>query len=94
MSKPNCFKCRHKGNIPGNAHIKCDHPMVADNELFKVAALLRVGVRALGQKPDGDIFPPLNIKGNKYGIEKGWLVWPVDFDPVWLENCKGFKEDE
>lgn len=36
----------------------------------------------------------LNIKGNPHGIKSGWFLWPLDFDPVWLENCDGFEERE
>ncbi len=24
--KPNCYKCKHRGTLPGNAHSKCVHP--------------------------------------------------------------------
>lgn len=36
----------------------------------------------------------LRITGNPYGIRNGWFTWPVNFDPVWLENCNGFKNKE
>ena len=32
----------------------------------------------------------LNIKGNEYGIRMGWFMFPICFDPTWLENCDGF----
>lgn len=34
----------------------------------------------------------LNIKANQHGISRGWFMWPSNFDPVWLENCDGYKE--
>jgi len=34
-----------------------------------------------------------NVTGNKCGIEKGWFMWPLNFDPVWLEECDGFSDD-
>jgi hypothetical protein len=33
----------------------------------------------------------LNIKANAIGVRGGWFMWPVNFDPVWLENCDGFE---
>ena len=30
MNKPNCYDCKHKSEIPGDAHIKCDHPTPKD----------------------------------------------------------------
>lgn len=32
----------------------------------------------------------LQIRANFHGIRNGWFVWPVNFDPVWLESCEGF----
>lgn len=34
------------------------------------------------------------VKGNQHGIKNGWFFWPIDFDPIWLESCTGFKEKE
>lgn len=33
----------------------------------------------------------LHIRAAELGVRKGWFVWPVNFDPVWLENCDGFE---
>lgn len=49
--KPDCYKCKYRGNLPGDAHSCCKHPN---------------------------------------GIKNGWFFWPLNFDPVWLENCDGF----
>lgn len=37
--------------------------------------------------------PSSKVKGDKHGIEKGWFMWPVNFDPAWLEACTGFSND-
>jgi len=34
----------------------------------------------------------LNISANRHGIEHGWCLWPLNFDPVWLETCDGFEK--
>jgi hypothetical protein len=36
----------------------------------------------------------LGIVIHETGLRKGWANWPWDFDPVWIENCKGFEEKE
>jgi hypothetical protein len=36
----------------------------------------------------------LNVKGDEYGISKGWFNWPYHFDPAWLEACDGFEQKE
>ena len=33
-----------------------------------------------------------NVTGAAHGIKMGWFLWPVNFDPVWLESCDGFKD--
>ena len=32
-----------------------------------------------------DIDPP---KVNMYAFRKGWATWPVNFDPIWIEECQ------
>jgi hypothetical protein len=79
---PDCYKCEHRGSVPGSRHSCCHYP---------------------GTKTDiFDMFEPenrqlavdLNIRANRHGIESGWFMWPMDFDPVWLNNCNGFKAKE
>jgi len=31
------------------------------------------------------------VRGAAHGIKQGWFLWPINFDPVWLESCDGFK---
>lgn len=33
------------------------------------------------------------VKGNPHGIRSGWFLWPLNFDPTWLEECDGFSDD-
>jgi len=32
-----------------------------------------------------------NARGSGHGIARGWFLWPISFDPVWLIHCDGFK---
>lgn len=61
-TKPNCYECVHRLNVPGSAHSRCNN----------VSA---------------------TVKGDEYGIGKGWFLWPLNFDPVWLESCDGFSDN-
>ena len=91
--KPNCYKCKHRGSIPGDAHSCCNHPAAEKdkNPFGEVMAIFAsVGRTAPMSIP---ACKELNIRGNKHGIEKGWFNWPYNFDPVWLENCDGFEND-
>lgn len=35
---------------------------------------------------------PLGITAKSHGVEMGWFMWPINFDPVWLINCDGLTE--
>ena len=79
MGKPNCHECEYQGKAIGSVHSTCKYPGTSTGMLdFFVPQNL-----ALRQK--------LKIVGNPHGVRNGWFMWPVNFDPVWLENCDGFK---
>jgi hypothetical protein len=77
--KADCYKCVYRGNVPGDAHSCCHYPgnQTSMFDLFKQQNL--------------DNAKKLNIQANYHGQRMGWFMWPVNFDPVWLENCDGFK---
>ena|SRR3990167_397434 len=92
MKKPDCYECKYRGEVAGSAHSCCLHPKcksVNENSLLNILSILggvRGGVPPL---PTG-----LKIKGNPHGIANGWFNHPINFDPVWLEECDGFEKVE
>ena len=81
--KPNCYECKHRRSIAGNAHIRCAHPNIPDfGPMLELASLMGGGpaMRVTGMK----------VRGNVHGIRMGWFMWPLNFDPHWLEECDGF----
>lgn len=32
------------------------------------------------------------VKRDPRGIQGGWCNHPLNFDPVWIDDCTGFKE--
>jgi hypothetical protein len=79
--KPNCYKCIHRGTVPGDAHSCCKYP---GN---------KTGMFDMFIQPANNA-EKLNIKADPHGVRNGWFMWPVNFDPVWLLNCDGFEEKE
>ena len=77
-----CYKCKYRGSVPGDAHSCCKYPGT------------ETGMLDLFSKKNADLRKKLNIKGNAHGIKMGWFMWPINFDPVWLENCDGFAEKD
>ena len=78
--KPDCYKCEHRGTVPGDAHSRCCY-QGTNTDMF---AFFDEGNKTLAIK--------LNIKAHEHGVRSGWFMWPVNFDPVWLTNCDGFRE--
>lgn len=84
--KANCYECKYRGEIPGDAHSCCNHPLLGkkdDNPFGAMAQMLTGRFRAAAQK--------LNVKAHPQGVRSGWFMWPANFDPVWLQNCDGFE---
>ena len=93
-TKPDCYKCKYKGEVPGSAHICCKHP--ANKEALDNPMLgLLSGLASVGRMPpmvakaEG-----LKVVGNEHGISHGWFNHPFNFDPTWLESCDGFKKQK
>jgi hypothetical protein len=79
MKKSNCYDCKHKGIVPGDAHSSCQYPGTKTGILDHFA-------------PENiKLRKQLNIKGHEQGLRRGWFLWPINFDPVWLINCDGFE---
>jgi len=84
-----CYRCEYRGSVPGDAHSKCNHP-----EMQGRTAVLTL----MSAKPDegGNVvefaFSPFVVVASYYGYSSGWFYFPLNFDPVWLVRCDGFKE--
>jgi len=76
--KFNCYKCKYRGMVPGDAHSCCEYPGNDTGILSFFSSENLVNARKL------------NIAGHPQGIRHGWFMWPVNFDPTWLVNCDGF----
>lgn len=77
-----CYTCIHRRNVPGDAHSCCKYPGTNTDLL------------SLFSDENLKIMKRLNLRANLHGIEKGWFLWPINFDPVWLENCDGYQKKE
>lgn len=87
IKKPNCYECKYRGEVVGSAHSCCNHPKCknAGEGLSGILSALSGGHAP--QMKTG-----LKVKGDEYGIRSGWFNHPLNFDPVWLEKCNGFKK--
>lgn len=87
--KPNCYECKYRRNLPGDAHSRCAHPRVPVlHPALAIFQEMTSGVKAEGVPPEQAI----RVTGNPHGIRSGWFMWPANFDPVWLVSCNGFEK--
>lgn len=93
--KPNCYQCKYRGEIPGNAHSKCLHPMLNGVTEDPILGLLSMmgsrGFRSMGVNMGDELGHLIGVSGDEHGIRSGWFNWPLNFDPVWLQTCDGFE---
>lgn len=85
--KPNCYECKWRGEVPGDAHSCCNHPLLTTKDSNPFGAMVQALTGGFNNAAK-----ELNIKGNAHGIKMGWFFWPANFDPVWLESCTGFEQ--
>ena len=79
---PKCYSCKYRGCVPGDAHSCCKYPGT------------ETGIFDMFSSKNAEIAGKLSIKANAHGIRSGWFMWPVNFDPVWLENCDGYEPED
>lgn len=82
MNKPNCYECKHRRNVAGDAHSSCSHPKA--NAVNGLLAMLGYD---MAQAPNN-----LNVQVNPHGLRNGWANHPINFDPIWIDNCDGFEK--
>ena len=80
MIKPDCYTCKYRGMVAGDAHSCCEYPGNDTGILSFFSPVNKTNAIKLG------------IKGNPQGIRGGWFMWPVNFDPRWLVECNGHLE--
>jgi hypothetical protein len=87
MSRPNCYNCKFRGEVPGSAHSCCtvlrkpgdeNNPHTMMTELGLTTGQITL-VNEATQEP--------LVKLNPQGVKNGWASWPLDFDPTWVDGC-------
>jgi hypothetical protein len=92
-----CYKCRFRGEVPGSAHSSCrvitentsNKEKAMELEILLASHQVEMTVKNTGE-PEGE---PV-VKLNEHGVKNGWAAWPLDFDPIWVQDCRFFTEKE
>jgi hypothetical protein len=85
MKKHNCYNCIYKGDVVGSAHIKCT--LLPDK---KALFFVLKGGNITYKNNEGEVLPALKL--NPHGVKMGWAMWPINFDPTWVDTCIFYKE--
>ena len=86
-NRPNCYDCVYRGCAEFSAHSTCNHPIfdAVPAGQFMPMLWMQKGLKSPFEKI-------LNLAYSKHGFNSGWFMWPINFDPIWLETCDGFKQ--
>ena len=93
--KADCYKCKWRRDIPGDAHSRCAHPVLErlglNNHFLEMVGIMGIPASVfLGV----DIMGVAGVTAVPHGIRNGWFNWPYNFDPVWLRECRLYEEVE
>lgn len=77
---PNCYECIHRRELVGDCHSSCAAPRASIAYLMVFAA-----GKSEFSSPEG-----VHIRASTHGVRSGWFMWPINFDPVWLQGCSEY----
>lgn len=92
--KPICTNCKYRGTVPNSCHSSCHHPIAqeivgnSDTLLSMMKSLIEDN--KLGYT--GSLGLKLKKDYEEYALSNGYFIFPINFDPGWIENCNGFEE--
>jgi hypothetical protein len=88
--KFNCYNCEYREPCAGSAHSQCKHPSIKKQD--PMVELMAIFASVGRVTPPDTVYPKsMHMKFNEYGVRNGWCIFPVNFDPLWIENCDGYK---
>lgn len=87
-----CYNCIHRGTVPGSCHSSCRVLRLGTTDDSKTAvleSLVAIGSIKITLKEDQEA-----VKLNEHGVKNGWANWPLDFDPIWVDECVFYTKKE
>ncbi len=82
-----CYTCVNRAEIPGSSHSHCNAYPVETSVLMSL-----IVIENDGKLEDHDNKVMLEL--DPHGMKMGWALWPINFDPVWVNICTFFKSKE
>ncbi len=88
-----CYSCKYRGDVAGSAHSSCNHPAFDELGVHYKFKMLMGGanptsiVATMTNKETKEVTEVPIQEFDEHGIKNGWVIYPSNFDPVWLEHC-------
>lgn len=84
-----CYQCRHRRTVAGSVHSSCNY---LREKLSSTLDTREITMLEIGFSVGALVFKQEEVTFNQTGVQRGWALWPTNFDPAWLEVCKLFEE--
>jgi hypothetical protein len=92
--KINCYNCIFRSTVAGSVHSSCTVLRELSKGTDQEENLTFLEFNLAANKVTLFVDEEPAIKLNPHGVAKGWAMWPLNFDPIWVEDCKFFKNKE
>ena len=83
-----CKNCIYREKALGSTHSYCSFFKENGGEDYRSIELLFAGglyeLNATSMDK-GEKRPA--VTKNPHGVKNGWCNWPLNFDPIWIEDC-------
>ena len=88
VEKNNCSTCKYSGTISGDAHLCCNHPAIVDDRNTMQRILQSMSNNMYNTNPTRLVINDIPLQEwDESGISQGYVIFPFNFDPIWLEYC-------
>lgn len=86
--KNKCFTCKHSKDISGYAHLSCNHPAITEDMNVMQRILQKMINDEYSTNPTQLVVNGVPLQEwNESGVRQGYVLFPLNFDPRWLEYC-------
>lgn len=88
VEKNNCSTCKYSNTISGDAHLSCNHPAITEDMNVMQRILQRMINDEYSTNPTQLVVNGVPLQEwNESGVRQGYVLFPLNFDPRWLEYC-------
>lgn len=88
VKKNNCSTCKYSNTILGDAHLSCNHSAITEDMNVMQRILQRMINDEYSTNPTQLVVNSVPLQEwNESGVRQGYVLFPLNFDPRWLEYC-------